>query len=393
MISVPQTPALPVYNPAPGFKNLPQRVYDKTISYDEGLQRLGADKHNREDFYCEFDSIKPTVNAEGKFVLERPDTGRQYTLTPHALSQLGQLCGVGSSFFHTMTTPRYNPNGKLMYERNEMHHKVAAMVAAVNLSEQPQQMLFRARNDGNIGAILSNLYSPIDIEWFFNVIMEAIPDGRFMFYRGNSDEVYTSVVIPDNIRDFGDNESFQGGLSLSNSEIGTRRLGLSPWLMRLICTNGNMGKYVGVTMKKVHRGKIDLTTLRLQLISCISDQIPLLPALMEKLFSTRNLTTDVNMKVIIAEISKEQKLTKKQASGILKAYFEEELVGPARSLYGLINSITRFAHASPDNVVWTGLETMAGGLMEYSANDWTRLTNRAAGLSVKEVEKVYANAV
>ena len=60
--------------------------YAKTKSYDEGMEKLAAEKSEREDILAPLSRMKPNISGDGRFCFEHVD-GRQFYPTKHVFSQ------------------------------------------------------------------------------------------------------------------------------------------------------------------------------------------------------------------------------------------------------------------------------------------------------------------
>lgn len=185
-------------------------------------------------------------------------------------------------------------------------------------------------------------------------------------------------------------------LSVSNSQIGERLIGTLPSVFRAICMNGCIwDRTLGKAFRRRHRGEINLDDLFLSIKENLDAQIPLLPQGINKLLGTKKLRWDgASIKPLFAEVADEYKLTKKQATAALTAYHTEVALSQAsdRSLFGVINSITRAGQESDYSAQWVEMDVVGGRLAAYDQNDWNRLTSRAKALKVKEVEDAFISA-
>lgn len=360
---------------AEGFGHVSKIWYDKTMSYDKGLEQLAADKKRTVDVMASFADIKPTLNKDGNFVLKSA-AGQEYGLTQHSIMQLGYLAGTG-----------FNYPSKLYFDKRDSGDSetlVKIISNGLRFIEKDKKFLFRVRDGNTLRAILTNRYAIIDNEWVISSLKALIPSGRLSHWRGDSDTIYGNVLIPDTIRE--DKDSDYGGmLSLSNCEIGLRRLSTTPSVFRAICMNGCIwDQQRGSAYEKVHRGKINYQELFEQLKTNLVKQIPLLPQGIDKLLMTRLLTWDKTVSEIniFAAAAQEFKLTQKQAMTNLLCFkqFEEE----HRSLFGLVNSFTRAGQILTP-AEWVSFDEFGGKLINYDQNKWASFLNRAKSLKAEEI--------
>jgi hypothetical protein len=84
--------------------------------------------------------------------------------------------------------------------------------------DQEKERLWRTWSDGSMRAMLSDKYAIVNNAWVMEVIREAVPAGMFSHWRGDADNMYGNVLIPDSIRQEDDSD-YGGMLSVGNSEI------------------------------------------------------------------------------------------------------------------------------------------------------------------------------
>jgi hypothetical protein len=261
---------------------------------------------------------------------------------------------------------------------------------ALRRIEPDKKFRLRTYTDGTCRAFVTEQYAPVDNRWYLDVLAEFIPGGRFSHWRGDEDTIYGNVLIPDSIMDYGSDDSDYGGMiSVGNCEIGTRRISQTPSLFRAICMNGCIwGQVAGEKIRRVHRGNIDLDSLKMEIAKNIQDQIPLLAPGIKKFLETRSLEIGkASSKGVIASISSDYKLTKKQATEFLEQYITYE--NGNSSLFGIINGLTR-AGQKFDNKEWVRMDEIAGQLVNMESARWSTILRRADTFTDKDYEKVFA---
>lgn len=354
----------------------------KTKTFEQVMQDTQTAIDNREDILAETKTIS-CVSENDDFYFQLQD-GRKFRPTDHAIEQFSVRTGVtSSSFLREMR----NIEGFDSHDANTM-----AIVGnnALRRIEPDKKFRLRTYTDGTCRAFVTEQYAPVDNRWYLEVLSEFIPGGRFSHWRGDEDTIYGNVLIPDTIMDYGSDDSDYGGMiSVGNCEIGTRRISQMPSLFRAICLNGCIwGQTKGEKIRRVHRGNIDLAELKLEIAKNIQDQIPLLAPGIKKFLDTRAMETGkASIKGIIASVSSDYKLSKKEATEFLSQYGEFE--SEHRSLFGIINGLTR-AGQKFDNKAWVRFDEIAGSLMETSAERWNTILRRADTFTDKDYEKVFS---
>jgi hypothetical protein len=378
-----------------GFRNVSKIWYTKTISYEQGLESIAKEKAKREDIVCTVKDMLPCVSgADDSFVFMFRD-GRTFRPTEHAVTHIGGKAGTGTWFPLNLLRPATDVKGKQLYSRDRGDAETLAHAIANGWRrlDQNKKFLFRTYTDGTLRAMLTEQYAIVDNEWFIEEIRKNVPGGRLSHWQGDADTIYGNVLIPDTIREEKDSD-YGGMLSLSNCEIGTRRIDLTPSIFRAICMNGCIwGQTKGEGLNKVHRGKIDLEWFALQIKKHINKQIPLLPQGIDKLLGTRSIGWDgASAKVVIAQLAKDYKLAKGHATAVLDGYHAERTLTPeyAQTLFGVTNAVTRAGQKLGSPAEWVKMDELGGRLATMKATDFDTLVSKAKHLSVEEVEDMYA---
>jgi hypothetical protein len=354
----------------------------KTQTYEQVMQTAHVAVENREDILIESKGIS-CVSENDDFFFKLND-GRKFRPTDHAIEQFSTRVGVtSSSFLREMR----NIEGFDIHDANTM-----SIVGnnALRRVDPDKQFRLRTYKDGTCRAFVTDKYAPIDNRWYLETLSEFIPGGRFSHWRGDEDTIYGNILIPDTIVDYGADDSDYGGMiSVGNCEIGTRRISQTPSLFRAICMNGCIwGQTAGEKIRRVHRGNIVLENLKLEIAENIQHQIPLLAPGIKQFLATRSLETGkASIKGVIAAVSSDYKLSKKEASAFLDQYVTLE--SGERNLFGIINGLTR-AGQTFDNKTWVRFDEVAGNLLETSADRWNTILRRADTFTDKDYEKVFA---
>lgn len=355
----------------------------KTLDYDTVLSRVQADIDNREDIMVKTKDIRPEFNADNKFCFGIGD--RQFIPTDWSLQQFStRLSAPSVSVLREMRN---------VEEFDEQDAELMVDFSANYLRRIDPDKEFRLRTytDGTCRAFVTDKYSPVDNRWYLETLREFLPSARFSHWRGDEDTLYGNLLLPDSIMDYGqdDDTDYGGMVSIGNCEIGKRRLSQTPSIFRAICMNGCIwGQTKGKDISKVHRGTIDLVTLKTRIAENIEYQLNILPDGIRKFLATRTQKAGTHsMKGIIAAVCDEYRLDKKQSTEVLEQFVTHE--HDHQNLFGVINAVTR-AGQEFNAEAWYNLDEVGGKLMEMSANRWDSILRRADTYTDKEYEKVFA---
>ena len=377
-----------------GFSHVSKTWYDKTLSYDEGMELLESERGQREDFLIPRSEIAfdvREIDGQWKFGAEIDD--RFFVPTDHALVQLvSKACnGKGTGFVRDLT------NDHPKFKRDEFDARTIRGIVTngIRRVDASTKYKIRCHNDGTMRAFLSERYAEVDNRWYLEQIKNIIPAGRLSHWKGDSNTIWGNVLIPDTIREEDDSD-YGGMVSIGNCEIGKRNVKSLPSVFRAICMNGCIWDQTkGSEIKVRHIGDIDLNSLAMKLRNNIEAQIPLLPQGIQRMLGIRAKGTDgVPMKNLIAATAETHKIDKRGASAVLQAWVKDEspIAPEDRSLFDIVNSVTR-AGQSLDNQSWVRFDQIGGQLVNYTDNQWANLKSRAESYDDKDFKRVFNKAL
>ena len=383
-----------------GFGNVSKLWYDKTISYDEGMELLEHDRGHRQDYLVtrgqmQFD-VRP-VDGRIRFGVEIDD--QFYVPTDHALKlMVSKSCnGKGTGFVKSLVDNLYDAKENVKIERDMQDAQTVLTIIRNGIRRTPVDTKFKVRchDGGTMRAFLSEKYAEVDNRWYLDQIKNIVPAGRLSHWRGDSDTIFGNVLIPDTIREEDDSD-YGGMVSIGNCEIGKRNVMSLPSLFRAICMNGCIWDQTeGFEIKVRHIGEIDLDALSVKIRDNIEKQIPLIPMGIERLLGIRAKGTDgIPVKNLIAATAETHNVDKRGASAILMSWVaDESKIAPAeRSLFDIVNSVTR-AGQSLDNKSWVDYDKLGGVLMNYNDRQWTKLKTLAEGYDDKDLSSSFAKTL
>ena len=380
-----------------GFRNVSKPWYDKTISYDEGMDRLESELGHRQDFLLKKYQIQfdvQEVNNVPQFGVDV--NGQFYVPTDHAVTQLvAKTCeNKGTGFVRSLRSDVFNTKDEPKIERDSQDMQTILSIVRNGFRRTPVDTKFKLRcyDDGTLRAFLSEKYAEVDNRWYLDQIKNVIPAGRLSHWRGDADTIWGNVLIPDTIREEDDSD-YGGMVSIANCEIGKRAIYSMPSVFRAICMNGCIwDQTAGQKIRVVHMGNIDLDDLSSKLRENIEAQIPLIPQGIERLLSIRAMGTDgVPVKNLIGATAQIHGVDKRGSTAILESWVRHESkIAPAeRSLFDVVNSVTR-AGQFLDNQSWVKFDELGGRLASYSEKQWESLKRRAADLEDADFKKIYS---
>lgn len=362
-----------------GFSNVSQFWFPKTISFDEAIEKLEAERKSRRDIMSEWSEWNFVVD-EGKLSLQNGD-GEIFIPTEHALMLASNYCEVSNGFLKQTLAPEFEADETDMQQlvdmlnyRKQRHHQTN--------KNEPRQLLFRTYGN-TLRAVVTDQYATIDNRWFLETLRDLIPGGRLSHQRGDADTIYCNILLPDNVRQEEDSQ-YGGMFSVKNSEIRLSSIDTRPSLFRAICMNGCIwGEEKGVSYRQVHKGKIDLKNLAKEIGENLDGQIKLLPSIMDNFLKLREHEfKDVPMKSVFAQVALDAKMNREQITGMLEQWIEKEKQATA---FGVVNAITRMSQTQTP-AIGNAFDIYAGSLM--SAN-WETIIAKAKALTAADLDKVF----
>ena len=373
-----------------GFKNVNQKWLAKTLSFAEGIDRLTAGKAETEDITLPLEKV--SFEESDKQLVFNLD-GNLFHPTEYALRQMGTKLGIpnkvltnwwsGDSTDITLVGDILS-NG----QRHYIEGKVEYDEDGKEVEKDPVDWLFRTRKNGSLRACLSTKYARLDNQFFLESLEKIVPEGRLSHWdkSDGADTIYGNILIPDSLRQESDS-MYGGGLSVGNSEIGSRVLSCHPWLFRWCCFNGTLWDQIkGVSYTRKHLGaKIDYKKIFESLLLHINKQIPLIPEHIDAMQNTKKLKWSSTVEKLIAQSTSDLLLSKKQATLVLENYSVE----PELSCFGLINALTRAGQLMPSDK-WVQIDSYVSKLT--NENFWKKYSEKAMVLTQEDAQSYFVVA-
>ncbi len=362
-----------------GFSNVSAFWMPNTISYSEAMDKLEKERANRKDLLTNWKDWK--FNCEGtEFFMEYAD-GRKFKPTEYCLMNLAKFSNT--SLTHVKHTLGMSENFKpddvdIAQLCNMMNYRKKSFDMK---DKKPRQLLFRTYGDGTLRAVLTDEFTAIDNGWVLKLMSAIIPGGRISHQRGDADTMFGNILLPDNVREEDDGK-YGGMITFRNSEIGCASLDTLPSLFRAICRNGNIWDSTkGTNYRKVHKGKINLKEVAIAIHANVTEQIRLIPELMDAFLAMRDIEfeSSLPMPKVIAAVCQMNKLSPAEGLAIANQYktYEKD----SKTAFGVINAITR-AGQLYDAEKCRDFDILGGRLV--SAN-WNNIKALAKSMSMEAV--------
>lgn len=363
------------------------RRIDETFSAT--LERLRAQERSKVDVVVNtadhLQLIAPVEDGAARLRLAFSEHvphvgGSDFSVIEHAHRQIASRTQVPWNFYDRL--------------RND-HPDVLVNTMNTLWSREPEQRLVRTFVNGErtARAWLSDRYRVVDNLPFLTAALEEAERHGAQVVTAHVDEtrLYVKLLTPRQT-DVAKGDPIQAGVIISNSEVGDGKVSVSPFVMRLVCTNGMVAAQ---NYSKMHLGaSLDdgIQSAETQekesawIFSAIQDWIK--HALAEDNLSkiaaafqrSQEVRIDTSAKLAVANVVRHGGLSKVEAGGVLDRYLRAD----NDSQFTLVNAVTHLAHSGTESYRrQVELEELGGKLLDMQAQEFTRLVGRS--LSDKEL--------
>ena len=308
----------------------------------EVMQKINNDVKFKKDYIVTLNALQ--INKSDKIYpnLQITDSPTQYNLTDHSLNQMCGRLEIGTQYI----------NKCLPVSQELVAHNLNFWIKN-NKSRELMLRSFEKNDFRQCRAIMSNRYKRIDNDVVanhsLNKLMDMNADLKYSHY--DRDTLNITAVLPKLEGEVQKDDIVQGGITITNSEIGGGSLIIQPFIYRLVCTNGMVApRYLNRFYAK-HVGKVIINPEKdeqwITIIKKMQEQIELVsnPELFQE--NLQKLKEATEKRVTSTEIVQ---LTKRHGvSDFERAQIFERLehyVGDtfSASKYELANAITNIAN-------------------------------------------------
>jgi hypothetical protein len=365
---------------AEGFSFVSQFWLPQTLSYQECIENMEKERDKIEDIKGKWADWKFSIGENGIELVNQD--GRGFQPTQHAINQASGYCEVIPSFIHKTLSPEFQADETDLQQLVDMMNYRKVRYHQTNKNED-RELTFRTYNNSTLRAVLSTQYMPINNSWLIGLMETLVPGGRISHLRGDLDNMYCNVLLPDNVR-YEEDSGYGGMFSIRNSEIGQAAFDCQPSVLRSICRNGCLHNQTkGISFRQVHKGKLDLKTLAVEIGENLHKQIKLIPVIMENYLRLRQYEFhDVALTGVFANIVERFRLTPAQGSDIISQFAQFEKTD--RTAFGVVNALTRSGQLYDAET--TLLYDSYGG--QLVGADWDGIVKKANSYSKEDIAKL-----
>jgi len=335
------------------------------------LETVNNDSKNKRDYIVDLQALKVNEststfpNLENAIPINSP-SAFSHNLTDHALNQLCGRLEIGTQYI----------NKCLPVSQKLVAHNLNFWI---NRRKNRELMIrtYDADEKSHVRAVLSNRYKIIDAHHILNPVLNKVMDlgAEFKYSHYDGDKLNVTAVLPKLEGEVEKDDIVQGGLTVTNSEVGNGGLIVQPFIYRLVCTNGMVApRYLNRFFSK-HVGKIvidpEKDTQWVSIIDKMQKQIELVSnpeVFQENLQKLKDATNEKVTSHKIVEIAKRHGVTdyeRKEIFEKLNHYLGDTFT---TSKYELANAITSIANDDDKSDQRARQLQELGGLIIFTHN-------------------------
>ncbi len=303
-----------------------------------------------------------------------------FPLTDHAHGQIAERVGIPKRYYDRM---RADAPALLAGNVNHWFQK------------QPERRMVRTL-DGQARAFLSDRYHRIDNEQIADaalpVLLESGGHGAVVSCCVTDAKLYIQALFPRLEGEVRRGDPVQGGVIVSNGEIGSGALDVRPMIYRLCCTNGMVAGQVAedARLRRNHVGrrvemgedysvysddtlKADDRALSLKIRDSIRAlaQPQLFARILAELRDAAQQPPVGNPIAAVAELGKAYPMAQGERDSILTRLIRNA----DYSKWGVVNAITELANDHPSYDRAVELQLMGGRVLELKPTEWRQIAS------------------
>jgi hypothetical protein len=308
------------------------------------------------------------------------DAAGRFPLTDHAHGQIADRVGIPKRYYDRMRA-----EAPALLADNVNHW----------FREQPERRMVRTL-DGKTRAFLSDRYHRIDNEQIADAVLPALLErgghGAVVSCCVTDAKLYIQALFPRLEGEVRRGDPVQGGVIVSNGEIGNGALDVRPMIYRLVCTNGLISGQIAedARLRRKHVGrrvemgedysvysddtlKADDRALALKIRDSIRAlaQPQLFARILAEMRDAAHQQPVSNPIAAVAELGKAYPIAQGERDSILMNLIRDA----DYSKWGLVNAITETANDHPSYDRAVELQRMGGRVLELKPGEWRQIAS------------------
>ena len=353
----------------------------------EVLTELQRQNEMKKDFIVPAQSMR--MNADGR-TFEIRGSNDAFSTTDLFHRQIGSALGIPAKYYDQMR--KLKPDLLAQNVNAWFGDKTQSyMIRSMDYGAYGDAHSADAHNGSRVArALLSDRYRRIDNMEIASAVLPLFagqPDMEVMSCEVTEHRMYLKIVNKRLEADVVPGDTVQGGVIISNSEVGLGAVSVQPLLYRLVCTNGmvvnDLGErrtHVGRTAKAVDDGyalysdealiaEDKAFMLKLRDITMAAIEETRFDTVVDKLRETTQVKITGRVQDVIELTGKNYGLNQPEQDNILNYLIQ----GGDLSLYGLTNAITRASQDVESYDRATALESIGWQVATMPAAQWKEI--------------------
>jgi hypothetical protein len=330
------------------------------------LKQINNDVKFKKDYIITLNALQINESNTTYPNLQITDSADQYNLNDHSLNNLCNKLEIGTRYISKC----------LPVSQSLVTHNLNFWI---NNTKSRELMLrtVEGHDINRVRAIMTNRYKRIDNDVVANATLNKLMDmgAELKYSHYDGDNLNITAVLPKLEGEVVEGDFVQGGITITNSEIGQGSLVVKPFIYRLVCTNGMVApEYLNQFYAK-HVGKmiidIDNDDQWKTIVSKMEQQLELVanPELFEENLNKLKQATEQKINSHQIEVlAKNHGLSDVERAGVferLNHYVGETFV---TSKYDVANAITNIANDEEKSDDRARFLQELGGLVIFSNN-------------------------
>lgn len=347
-------------------------------SLTELAQEIERQRNNRKDYLAPTEKLEMVI--EGEEHQEPAQVGLTvyngetvtYPITTLAHRQVAEKLGIPFIYY-----------GMMMQRAPEL------LATNVNhwLRSSGKRNLVRTL-DNRVRAFLSDRYRRLDNYEVLSAVLPALNEAgivRVVSSEVTERKMYLKAIFPETEREVKVGDPVQMGVMISNSEVGDGALAVSPFVERLICTNGMV--VTELSKRRQHVGRVteaedviefsddtleaEDTAFVLKLRDSVKHFLApaTIDAQVDRFRIAAGFEVEGNVQQTVQVLSDKRGLSKHEGENILQHLIR----GGDLSAWGWANAVTRTAADVTDYDRATELEALGGTMTGWTSAQWREL--------------------
>lgn len=330
------------------------------------LKQINNDVKFKKDYIVDSTSLNITASQNTFPDLHYSSDSNYYQMNDNSLNHLCNRLEIGTRYISKC----------LPVSQNLVNHNLNFWISN-NKNKKLMLRTIEGHDINRVRAIMSDRYKRIDSDVVanstLNKLMDMNAELKYSYYDG--DNMNITAVLPKLEGEVVEGDFVQGGITITNSEIGQGSLVVKPFIYRLVCTNGMVApEYLNQFYAK-HVGKmiidIDNDDQWKTIVSKMEQQLELVanPELFEENLNKLKQATEQKINSHQIEVlAKNHGLSDVERAGVferLNHYVGETFI---TSKYDVANAITNIANDEEKSDDRARFLQELGGLIIFSNN-------------------------